>query len=338
MHPLFEEKTMFLKTTALVCLAVTCALTAPAPADDLYAALFGELYKVDTDAQTVTLIGPALSYSSLAALDENTLYAKHGGGTLYSVDVNTGEWAPIVEMDDDTSSIAYRPQDGMLYSITRNQAYWACDDQYVPPVVYSVDPNTGRIETVVQIDMSKVDFCHRVLGAESLAFDESGDAYVVMLATSLEDDSWKKRLFELDLETGVITELALVGEGEVDIVESLSDFTARQGGGFWGSFRFYKDPELNFGSFDAETVDIRDTDTINWMYLFEDGSNFASLTVIPSSCAADVNGDGALDVLDFVAFQTMFVDQDPAADCDADGNFTILDFVCYQQLFQAGCN
>jgi hypothetical protein len=55
------------------------------------------------------------------------------------------------------------------------------------------------------------------------------------------------------------------------------------------------------------------------------------------ACPADVNADGNLDILDFVAFQLLFADQDPAADCDANAEFNILDFVCFQQLFQAGC-
>lgn len=55
-------------------------------------------------------------------------------------------------------------------------------------------------------------------------------------------------------------------------------------------------------------------------------------------CPADVNGDGELSVLDFVAFQQLWQAQNDAADCDGNGAFNILDFVCYQQLFQQGCN
>ena len=57
----------------------------------------------------------------------------------------------------------------------------------------------------------------------------------------------------------------------------------------------------------------------------------------PASCAADVNGDGELNVLDFVAFQNAFTAGDPDADCDGNGALNILDFVCYQALFAAGC-
>jgi hypothetical protein len=55
-------------------------------------------------------------------------------------------------------------------------------------------------------------------------------------------------------------------------------------------------------------------------------------------CAADFNGDGSLDVLDFVTFQEAWQAQDPAADCDGSGTFDVLDFVCFQQVFVAGCS
>jgi len=55
-------------------------------------------------------------------------------------------------------------------------------------------------------------------------------------------------------------------------------------------------------------------------------------------CLADVNGDGKLNILDFVAFQTLFTSGDLAADCNGDGALNILDFVCFQLLFQEGCS
>lgn len=55
-------------------------------------------------------------------------------------------------------------------------------------------------------------------------------------------------------------------------------------------------------------------------------------------CVADFNGDGAIDVLDFVAFQLAWQAMDPRADCDSSGVFDMLDFVCFQQLVSAGCD
>ena len=60
-------------------------------------------------------------------------------------------------------------------------------------------------------------------------------------------------------------------------------------------------------------------------------------TITIHACPADVNGDTILNILDFVAYQSAFLNQDPTADCDANAVFNILDFVCYQQLFQTGC-
>ena len=56
-----------------------------------------------------------------------------------------------------------------------------------------------------------------------------------------------------------------------------------------------------------------------------------------SSCAADCDGNGELNILDFVCFQGLFQSGDDAADCDGNGELNILDFVCFQGDFQAGC-
>jgi hypothetical protein len=64
----------------------------------------------------------------------------------------------------------------------------------------------------------------------------------------------------------------------------------------------------------------------------------AIVTGCADACGADVNGDGQLNVLDFVAFQLLWQGGEKGADCDANGVFNVLDFVCFQQLFVAGCD
>lgn len=54
-------------------------------------------------------------------------------------------------------------------------------------------------------------------------------------------------------------------------------------------------------------------------------------------CIADYNGDGAKNILDFVAFQQGFLANECDADCDLNGVWNILDFVCFQQAFAGGC-
>jgi len=55
-------------------------------------------------------------------------------------------------------------------------------------------------------------------------------------------------------------------------------------------------------------------------------------------CPPDFNGDGALNVLDFVAYQIAFGAGDLAADMNGDGLLNVLDFVIFQATFSVGCS
>lgn len=63
--------------------------------------------------------------------------------------------------------------------------------------------------------------------------------------------------------------------------------------------------------------------------------DFAAQSVNP--CPADCNGDGTLDIFDFLCFQGVFASGSLEADCDADGELTVFDFLCYLDAFEAGC-
>ena len=52
---------------------------------------------------------------------------------------------------------------------------------------------------------------------------------------------------------------------------------------------------------------------------------------------AALDGNGALTLLDFLAFQNLFDAGDPLADFDGDGRFTLFDFLAFQNAFDAGC-
>jgi hypothetical protein len=56
------------------------------------------------------------------------------------------------------------------------------------------------------------------------------------------------------------------------------------------------------------------------------------------ACPADLNKDGTLSILDFIAFQQAFVNAHPSADCNKSGALNILDFVCFQSTFVDGCD
>lgn len=56
-----------------------------------------------------------------------------------------------------------------------------------------------------------------------------------------------------------------------------------------------------------------------------------------SVCPADCEGDGDLDLFDYLCFQGRFADGDPYADFQGDGDFDIFDFMAFQNSFIGGC-
>ncbi|MFI4915909.1 MAG: GC-type dockerin domain-anchored protein [Phycisphaerales bacterium JB060] len=54
-------------------------------------------------------------------------------------------------------------------------------------------------------------------------------------------------------------------------------------------------------------------------------------------CRADLDGDGVLDIFDFLAFSNLFDQGDPRADFDGDGTLDIFDFLAFSNAFDAGC-
>ncbi len=63
----------------------------------------------------------------------------------------------------------------------------------------------------------------------------------------------------------------------------------------------------------------------------------ATLPVPSGSCAADLDGDGALTFFDISAFLNAFNTQDPIADFDGDGNYTFFDVSGFLNAYNAGC-
>ncbi len=76
--------------------------------------------------------------------------------------------------------------------------------------------------------------------------------------------------------------------------------------------------------------------------LFVVGSGFnASLNrseaLLWTYCYPDCDASGALDVNDYICFQTKFAVGDPYADCDGSGARNVNDYICFQTRFALGC-
>jgi hypothetical protein len=54
-------------------------------------------------------------------------------------------------------------------------------------------------------------------------------------------------------------------------------------------------------------------------------------------CYPDFDGDGALDLFDFLAFVNSFNAGEGRANCDGQGGLDLFDFLCYTNEFNAGC-
>ncbi len=57
-----------------------------------------------------------------------------------------------------------------------------------------------------------------------------------------------------------------------------------------------------------------------------------------AACYADCEGDGDLDVFDFLCFQSEWAAQTAYGDCEQDGDWDVFDFLCFQSAYANGCN
>jgi hypothetical protein len=65
--------------------------------------------------------------------------------------------------------------------------------------------------------------------------------------------------------------------------------------------------------------------------------DWTNISLESAACPADLNGDGVLDLFDFLQFTNLFNAQDPEADCDGDTGLSLFDFLCFTNQFNAGC-
>lgn len=60
-------------------------------------------------------------------------------------------------------------------------------------------------------------------------------------------------------------------------------------------------------------------------------------TIDGGTCTPDFDGNGTLDLFDFLAFTNLFNANDPLADLDANGVHDLFDFLAFVNAFNAGC-
>jgi len=194
-------------------------------------------------------------------------------------------------------------------------------------------------------------------GMVNLDYDNDGDQDVIIFANNEPMNLYKSLLMENEADDGNRIRIFLDTSGSDDLApngwHAKVALTATIGGETKTQYRdqapgdnFLSNSEysVHFGLGDATTID---SITVMWPNGEEtslgDVAINQTLTISSAEedCLADFNGDGSLNILDFVAFQAGFASMDPRADCNEDGSFNILDFVCFQGAFAAGgagCN
>jgi hypothetical protein len=251
------------------------------------------------DSHTVT--GHESLFGGLTA-DEN--------GVLFSIDgYNDGNSDRLFTIDAETGAGAVVGDTGfnwnfraVAYDSSTRTLYGATDNN-----LFIFDPATGAGKLVAPITGATLD------QLTTLAIDDKGNAYIT--------DIGDVGLFTLNLATGEATHLGNLDPGQTNWFDDL-DFDSA--GTLWGG-------RLQGGLY---TVDIAGLSTT-----FKYGGTFRGLAFsgATETCYADFNGDGLLDLFDFLAFVNAFNVTDPKADCDANGGLDLFDFLCFVNAFNAGC-
>ncbi|MCA9280095.1 MAG: PQQ-binding-like beta-propeller repeat protein [Phycisphaeraceae bacterium] len=64
----------------------------------------------------------------------------------------------------------------------------------------------------------------------------------------------------------------------------------------------------------------------------------SGLSTFASSCYADCDGSGSLNIFDYICFGNLYAINDPSADCDGSGTLNIFDYICFGNLYAIGCD
>ncbi len=172
--------------------------------------------------------------------------------------------------------------------------------------LYTLDALTGAATLIKSLSAPTLD------QLTSLAINHQGEAYGT--------DIGNTGLFKIDLATGAMSHVGdLGGSGNWH-----SDLAFDSTGRLLGA-------RLLGGVYDIDVATATETLAFN--------GNYVGLAFMGEAhlCYPDCDANEALDIDDFICFQTLYALGEPYADCDGNGGLDIDDFICFQTLYAFGC-
>jgi hypothetical protein len=175
----------------------------------------------------------------------------------------------------------------------------------------TIDPSTGATMLIGPITGATY--------IEGMAFAPDGTLYAVGNV----DSRFSRKLYTIDTTTAAATLLHSLAVSDIDCLA-------------WGYDGFVYGADA-----DGREADLFRIDPATGAVTVPGNTGIVGVdgmaASIVCSCPADLDGDGALTLFDFLAFGVLFDLRSPLVDFDGDGDFTIFDFLAFQNAFDAGC-
>ena len=184
-------------------------------------------------------------------------------------------------------------------------------------------------------------------------FDGSGSAFLTDRAAGNSDvDGGPTTLispvFDLSAYGDAIVSYARWFRNDDRDIDRLRVEFSDDGGSTWSLVENVSDEPAGWVPVAFRVSDVVDvTDAFRVRFLATDNPNdsvteagidaFSIIVDGGTACRADFDGNGELDIFDFLAFQNAFGAGDLAADFDGNGELDIFDFLAFQNEFAAGC-
>jgi streptogramin lyase len=238
--------------------------------------------------------------------------AVDASGTMYSIDGYNDEFPDrLFRIDPASGAGAVVGPTGLNWNFRtvtvdpRTDTLYGASDS-PSPGLYTLDRATGAATFVRTFSAPTYD------QMTALAIDRNGIAWF----TDIGDTG----LFRMDLTGGTVTHVGDIGGSGNWFNDLAFDSQGRLHGA-----------RLNGGVYTIDTTNATITLDFNGSYT---GLVYAGGA---PPCRADFDGDGLVNVQDFLAFLQAFAQADDRADITDDGQVNVQDFLAYLQLFSAGC-